>query len=65
MDNITWIVKDDCGIEFLAEDDKNRILTSVDNDGIGCRFVHTKLEIKNVIHDGLLPTDILHHPAGQ
>ncbi len=64
-DNITWIVKGDCGIAFLAGDSKNTVLTSVDNDGIGCRFIHTKLEIKNVTHDGHLPTNILHHQASQ
>jgi predicted HTH transcriptional regulator len=39
--------------------------TGIPNNGIGCRFVHTKLKSKIVIHAGLLPTDTLHHPAGQ
>lgn len=35
------------------------------NDGVGSRIIHTEQEIKIVVHCGLLPTDTLHHPAGQ
>lgn len=56
IDNITWFVKDNCGIAFFAGDSKNRILTSVDNDGIGDRLIHTEQEIKIIVHGVLLPT---------
>lgn len=39
IDCNTWIIEDNRGITFLTTDNKNRIFTSVDNDGIGCEFV--------------------------
>ena len=65
IDYIAGIIEDNRGITFFTTDNKNGIFASVHNDGIGCRFVHTKLKSKIVIHAGLLPTDTLHHPAGQ
>ena len=46
---MTWIIKDNRGITFLTADNKNRTLASADNDGIGGRFVYTKLKSKIVI----------------
>lgn len=52
---------------YTPSDDytKCAILTNIDNDGVGSRIIHTEQEIKIVVHCGLLPTDTLHHPAGQ
>jgi hypothetical protein len=60
-----WIIEDNGGIAFLTTDNKNGVFAGVDNDGICGRFVHTEKEIEIVIHGGLLPTDILHHPRGR
>ena len=53
------------GITFLTADNKNGILASINNDGVRSRIIHTKLEIKIVSHDALLPKDISHYPTGQ
>lgn len=63
--NIIRFFKDNGRITFLTTDNKNGILTNIDNDGVGSRIIHTEQEIKIVVHCGLLPTDTLHHPAGQ
>lgn len=60
-----WGIENNRGIIFFTMDNKNGIFTSVDNDGIGGRYVHTKLKSKIVIQDCFLPIDTLHHPAGQ
>ena len=53
------------GITFLATDNKNCVLSGIDDNGVCGRFVHSELKIKIIVHDSLLPTDILHHPAGR
>ena len=63
--NIIWGIKDNGGITFLTADNKNRVLVGIYNDGVCGRLIHTKLEIKIVVHDDLLFTDIWHHPRGQ
>lgn len=53
------------GITFLARDNENGVLSSIDDNRVCGRFIHTEPEIKIVIHGSLLPTDTLHHPAGR
>ena len=36
---------------FLETYNKNCVLAGIDNDGVGCRLIHTKTEIKIVVHD--------------
>ena len=52
-------------ITFLTTDNKNCVLAGIDDNGVCGWFVHTKLEIKIVVHGSHPPTDILHHPAGR
>lgn len=52
-------------LTFLATDNKNCVLACIDDNGVCGGFVHTELEIKIVVHGGIPPTNILHHPAGQ
>ena len=52
-------------ITFLITDNKNRVLTGIDKDGVCSGCLHTKLKIRIIVHGTLLPTDILHHPRGQ
>ena len=63
--NIIWVIKDYSGITFLTTDNKNRVLAGINNDGVRSRIMHTKLEIKILVHGSLLPKDISHHPTGQ
>lgn len=44
---------------------ENGVLSSIDDNRVCGRFIHTEPEIKIVIHSSLLPTDTLHHPAGR
>ena len=53
------------GIAFLATDNKNCVLSGIDDNGVCGGFIHTELKIKIVVHGSLPPTDILHHPAGR
>ena len=53
------------GITFLATDNKNCVLIDVGDNGVCGGFVHTEQKMKIIVHDSLLPTDILHHPAGR
>ena len=53
------------GIAFLATDNKNCVLSGIDDNGVCGEFIHTELKIKIVVHGSLPPADILHHPAGR
>ena len=53
------------GITFLATDNKNCVLSGIDDNGVCGEFIHTERKIKIVVHGGLLPTDIWHHSRGQ
>lgn len=65
LNKIIRVNKGNREITFHATDNKNRVLFSIDNDGVGGRLMHVKLKIKIVVRGGLLPTDIWHHPKDQ
>ena len=59
INNIIRIIKDDRGITFLVTDNKNGVLSDIDDNGVCGGLIHTELEIKIVVHDSILSTDIL------
>ena len=50
---------------MLATDNENGVLSGIDDNRVRSRIIHTEPEIKIVVHDSLLPTDIWHHPTGR